>query len=402
LVNFLAYVLTQAGRAESPDEWLERLQGTGRWTHGHLLPVRVVLRDFAAGLPEDTRQGQANLLLSHLRHTLERWGLIDFWPHLHAALTEPDRPLLILLDGLDEVPSSLRQPVVDAVNDIASRYPDHRYLVTCRIYAYVGQPCQLFRFHQATLAPFNEEQMAHFVDAWYDELARRGRFTREQARARAEQLQAAVDRPDLRGLAERPLLLTVMALLHTFRGQLPEDRVELYRWTVDLLLRRWEARIGDEQGILEALNVPGLKMSDLEAGLYEVAFRAHSGQSQAEGTADVAEADLRQWLAPYLGGSWDRAGQFVDYIRERAGLLIRHKPEAYTFPHRTFQEYLAACHLLAHKNYPGLWRERSERALKSRQRRVAAGGFRRVCHDAQNTKTPTLERDRRSESRDRL
>jgi formylglycine-generating enzyme required for sulfatase activity len=111
-------------------------------------------------------------------------------------------------------------------------------------------------------------------------------------------------------------------------------------------------RGGDEQGILEALALPGLKMSDLEAGLYEVAFRAHQGQGEAEGTADVDEADLRQWLAPYLGDDWNKAGKFVDYIRERAGMLVRHKPTAYTFPHRTFQEFLAACHLTGHSDFP--------------------------------------------------
>jgi formylglycine-generating enzyme required for sulfatase activity len=254
---------------------------------------------------------------------------------------------------LDEVPAGLRRAVVESVDDFVGRYPRHRYLVTCRPYAYVGQPWRLSGFREVTLAPFSEEQVAHFVTVWYDELARRGRFTRAQASARAARLHTAATRADLRGLAERPLLLTVMALLHTFRGQLPEDRVELYRWTVDLLLRRWEGRVGDEEGILEALALPGLKMSDLEAGLYEVAFRAHQGQGEAEGTVDVAERDLRAWLAPYLGGSWDQAGRFVDYIRERAGLLVRHKPAAYTFPHRTFQEYLAACHLTGHADFPG-------------------------------------------------
>jgi formylglycine-generating enzyme required for sulfatase activity/energy-coupling factor transporter ATP-binding protein EcfA2 len=365
LVNFLAYVLAQAGRAEDPDLWLERLRKTGPWSHGALLPLRVVLRDFAAGLPEDARCGHYSLLLSYVRRTLETWGLDDFWPHLQACLAEPQEPLLVLLDGLDEVPSSKRRVVVETLNDLVSRYPAHRYLVTCRIYAYIGQTWQMHGFHQATLAPFNQEQIAHFINAWYDELAGRDRFSPEEARTRAGRLRGAVTRHDLRGLAERPLLLTVMALLHTFRGQLPDDRVELYRWTVDLLLRRWEARVGDEEGIVEALSIPGLKLSDLEAGLYEVAFRAHAGQSQQEGTADVAEKDLRQWLAPYLGGSWDKAGQFVDYVRERAGLLIRHKPDAYTFPHRTFQEYLAACHLLAFQDFPGeaarLAREDSDR-----------------------------------------
>jgi formylglycine-generating enzyme required for sulfatase activity/energy-coupling factor transporter ATP-binding protein EcfA2 len=350
LVNFLAYVLAQAGRAEEPEPWLERLTP---WDHGPLLPLRVILREFAAGLPEGTQRGKAALLLQHLRATLTEWGLDAFWSHLHQALGEGKQPILVLLDGLDEVPVELRKVVVESVDGFVGRYPRHRYLITCRPYAYVGQPWRLSGFREVTLAPFGEEQIEHFIAAWYNELARRGRFTKPEAKARAKQLKAAVARADLRGLAGRPLLLTVMALLHTFRGQLPEDRVELYRWTVDLLLRRWEGRGGDEQGVLETLALPGLKMSDLEAGLYDVAFRAHQGQGEAEDTADVDEADLRKWLAPYLENDWNKAGEFVDYIRERAGLLVRHKPAAYTFPHRTFQEFLAACHLTGHPDFPG-------------------------------------------------
>jgi formylglycine-generating enzyme required for sulfatase activity/energy-coupling factor transporter ATP-binding protein EcfA2 len=349
LVNYLTYVLAQAGQAREPGYWLERL---APWDHGPLLPLRVVLREFAAGLPAGARRGKAALLLGHLQATLDEWGLGAFWPHLHQMLGRKGQPILVLLDGLDEVSAELRQAVVESVDGFVGRYPHHRYLVTCRPYAYVGQPWRLSGFREVTLAPFSEEQVALFVTAWYDELARRGRFTKAQAAARAERLKAATARTDLRGLAERPLLLTVMALLHTFRGQLPDDRVELYRWTVDLLLRRWEGRVGDEQGLLDTLALPGLKMSDLEAGLYEVAFRAHQGQGGAEGTADVAENDLRGWLAPYLGDSWDRAGRFVDYIHERAGLLVRHKPKAYTFPHRTFQEFLAACYLAGHHDFP--------------------------------------------------
>jgi formylglycine-generating enzyme required for sulfatase activity len=232
----------------------------------------------------------------------------------------------------------------------------------------VGQPWPLHGFREVTLAPFDEAQRDTFVTTWYAELAHQGRLDAAEARARARQLQTALRRCDLAGLARRPLLLTVMALLHSFRGQLPEDRTELYADAVDLLLRRWERRVGQEAGLLEQLALPGLKVSDLEAGLYEVAFRAHGAAGEAQGTADIEERDLRQWLAPYLGGSWDKAGDFVTYVRERAGLLVRHKSAAYTFPHRTFQEFLAACHLVGRADYvtvaaqlarddPARWRE---------------------------------------------
>ena len=353
-VKHLAYTLAQANLVEDAAPWLERLEP---WEHGARLPVRVELRTLAAYAAETKKAGR-QLLLGYLHAYLKREELDAFWPQLNDAIRDETESLLVLLDGLDEVPATLRRRTVDAVQDFTDHYGQHRYVVTCRPYAYVGQPCRLQRFREVTLAPFNAEQIDHFIETWYRQLARRDRLSTQKAERQAQQMQRAVRRGDLQGLAQRPLLLTVMTLLHTFRGQLPQDRTELYADAVDLLLRRWEGRIGEEEGILEQLGVPGLKMSDLEAGLYAVAYRAHreagaGDEGDGTATADVDEGDLRQWLAPYLGDDWNKAGVFVNYIRERAGLLIRHKTEAYTFPHRTFQEFMAACHLVGMQDYPG-------------------------------------------------
>jgi len=352
MVNFLAYLMAQAGQDDSPQKWLDRLKTTGSWKHGVLLPVRIILREFAAGITKDCRCDCHEPLLAYIEKSIRSLpGLSEFWTDLYDGLLNSQMPYLILLDGLDEVPTDLRESVVKIIDCFARKYSRHRYLVTCRIYAYIGQNYQLHGFHQATLTPFSKEQIENFVSAWYRELAVRGRFTEKDAEERAKKLKYAATRPDLSGLAERPLLMTVMALLHTFRGELPDDRVELYQWTTDLLLRRWQGRSGGEKGIVEILNIPQLKMNDLEAGLYDVAFHAHAAGSR-EDTADIAEGMLRERLAEYLGGDWNKAGIFVEYVRERAGLLIRHKPKTYTFPHRTFQEFMAACHLTANEDYP--------------------------------------------------
>ncbi|MCA9471774.1 MAG: SUMF1/EgtB/PvdO family nonheme iron enzyme [Nitrospirales bacterium] len=344
-----AYLLAQASLAEEPALWLNKLKP---WDHGPLLPVWVELRNVAAfGGKDKETSGTRYFFLSYLEHSLAQWGIPEFWNELKKKIRDEKSSILFLLDGLDEVPTDQRQLIVDLVNDVRDHYKQHRYLVTCRPYAYIGQPWRLKQFHEVTLAPFSEKQIDRFVENWYDRLAERQQLPTELARQRRNRLKDASRRQDLRGLAERPLLLTVMAQLHAYKGELPDDRTELYADAVDLLLKRWENRMGQEQGILEHLNVPGLKMSDVEAGLYEVAFRAHSKGGGAD-TADIDEGDLLKWLRKYLGNDWNKASEFVDYIRERAGLLIRHKTEAYTFPHRTFQEFLSACHLVARPDFP--------------------------------------------------
>lgn len=350
-VKHLAYVLAQAGLADDPAAWLVQLKD---WKHGLFLPVRVELRNLAAFADSNPTLSRTKLLFAFMQKEFTDWGMPEFWKELIIELQSDAGRILFMLDGLDEVPTSQRQLVVDAVNDFYALYFHHRYIVTCRPYAYVGQPWRLTGFHEVTLAPFSKEQIDGFIENWYEQLAERGRLkSRTQASEKARRLKEVVQRRDLIGLAERPLLLTVMAQLHAYTGQLPEDRTQLYADAVQLLLQRWEGRLEKEVGLLEYLNVPGLKISDLEEGLYKVAFNSHQRSISLEGTADINEGDLVQWLKPYLGGSLDKAAQFVNYIRERAGLLLRHKTDAYTFPHRSFQEFLAACHWLTLTDYPG-------------------------------------------------
>ena len=348
LVNFLTHTMACACSDEDPDACMVHLEKIGRWSHGLLFPVRVVLRSFAewcAGGGD-----KENALLGYIQHTFQKYDDL-LWRDVHKALQGESTPVFVLLDGLDEVAAEDRRTIVKAIDRFVDQYPHNRYLATCRIYAYVDESYRLNRFRQTVLAPFNEDQVNGFIKAWYAELVRQTHLDQETGEQQSSKLISAVQQRGLMELAERPLLMTVMALLHTSYGQLPEDRIELYQWTVDLLFRRWKGHIGGENSLLDALDMPQLRMTDLEAGLYHAAFDAHAGHGDAEGTADIPEMTLLKGLKPYLG-SFDKAEMFVHYVRERAGLLIRHKTDAYTFPHRTFQEFMAACHLVRMKDYP--------------------------------------------------
>jgi formylglycine-generating enzyme required for sulfatase activity len=198
------------------------------------------------------------------------------------------------------------------------------------------------------IAPLGEEQIEHFVNAWYRWLATTGMVDAATAEGRAKSLSyALLQRRQLGVLAANPLLLTVIAVLHTYRGALPEDRVLLYSVISDVLLARWEQIKAPEMSLLEKLDIPGLKMSDLQAALAEVAFRI-----QASGETTIDKVALVKTVSPYLNSDWNKAVLFADYMSERAGLLVERAADRYGFAHLALQEFFAARYLSSQREYP--------------------------------------------------
>lgn len=331
------------------------------WRWGPLLPVRVVLRDFAArGLPDRGEPAGAGHFWAFVRGELKRCGLEAFAEPLQAGMLEPGG--LILLDGLDEVPEADRRrtQIRQVVEDLASTCHACRILVTSRTYAYQKQEWKLPEFTDAVLAPFSSTQVRTFVAAWYTHVGQLRGWPKDNTQGKATRLQQAIDGSDrLQGLAERPLLLTLMASLHAWRGgTLPDKREALYADGVDLLLDRWESQrtIDGPDGkplLIQPSLAEWLKLDrdEVRRLIHRLAFDAHAAQPELAGTADIPEKELVAGLLALSPNLDIKPKQLVEYLHHRAGLLVPHGVGVYTFPHRTFQEYLAACHL-TDQDYP--------------------------------------------------
>ena len=323
------------------------------WTHGALLPVKIILRDFAANhLPRSGERASVKHVWEYLAATLDDWMMPEFAPLLKTALTRGDA--LLLFDGLDEVPEAdgRRRQAQQAIEDATKQFDECRILVTSRTYAYTHP---LAGFADAALAPFSKGQICWFADRWYEHVARARGMSAEQGRGRAELLKRAIFRSEqLEDFARRPLLLTLMASLHAYRrGSLPEKRGELYRDATELLLDWWErGKIVTNAAGQKTLEQPSLTemlkigKDELLKLLNRLAFEAHARQPELTGTADVSENDLWNGLRQIKRESNDVQDRWLkSHLSDRAGLLVP-RGEQYTFPHRSFQEYLAACHLL--------------------------------------------------------
>jgi formylglycine-generating enzyme required for sulfatase activity len=334
------------------------------WTHGGLFPIRVVLRRFAERLPPGDGPARAGDLWDFIAHDLRAAGYgmsertIDY-----AQRIARNGGALMLLDGLDECGGGVNQGrVLAAVRELmGSAGPKCRFLLTARPYAWPGGPDP--RQGVYALADLDDARIEQFVRGWYRALVERHWLSPGEGEYKMTDLLAARQRPDLAPLARNPLLLTLMATLHANRGRLPDDRADLYDESVDLLMLRWNRQIGTDRALLQALAIPSLKLSDLREVLEELAFEVHKDAASgerlpaiADGTADIGEGRLLRAFRPLLNDSLDKAAIVVEYIENRAGLLIgqgeKDGERQFAFPHRTFQEFLAACHLAARDDFP--------------------------------------------------
>jgi formylglycine-generating enzyme required for sulfatase activity len=326
------------------------------WSHDALLPVRVELREFAQAIPAKTRRGTSKLLMNYIVQRLKEQNFDSFADEVRKALRTGQA--MVMLDGLDEIIDlEKRQIVCSAVSEFAYAHPKARFIVTCRVLSYTDPGWQLDGFPSVTLAPLSETSIKLFISKWYNASERRMYIPAEVAKAKAQQLSEAAE--NLRDLAKNPMLLTVMCVIHTYRGMLPRERARLYEDCVQLLLLEWEqARQvgmgGWQQGIVEEL---GTRKERLMSGLCEVAFKVHSDENDSPSASNIAEGDVLRVLQKYLDNDWNKAKRFCEYVEKRAGLLIGKGQDKggeamYAFPHRGFQEFLAARYLVLDRDFP--------------------------------------------------
>jgi len=351
-VHQLAAWLAEArlGRRDGPPGW-----------EPDLLPVFTILREMAphlAGLELDGLSGDERdrrlvaAAWQRWQAGLEEMRVVEFAGRLEGALT--DGQALLVFDGLDEVAEGLRPCVREAVQALLRTYPEvRRVVVTCRIRSYAGAAV-LPGFAMHTLATFDDGQIRQFAAAWYAAQAALGRLDEATAKERGEDLQQAALSEYLRELASNPMLLTTMAIIHQREVGLPKERVRLYSLAVQVLISRWQKRkgIAVSDRLAEVLG-DDLKLRSI---LERLAYEAHRRQATEE-EADLSRRDLLALLEePEHLGDVGLAGEFLDYVDQRAGLLVGHGgdgtgryPQSYSFPHRTFQEYLAGCYMVGRR-----------------------------------------------------
>ena len=326
----------------------DQKKGIGRiWGREGLIPLYLEMRDFAR-TPFNCRSPLA--LWEYAAAQLAKDGLQDALPALRRQ-AQAGR-VLWLLDGVDEVPIAQRKEIWQAIGAMHDGvYGGCPWLATCRVLSFKDDEAPP-RSHVTTLQPLNPAQIERFIERWYEALVGQGQKSKAEGEALGRQLRHAA-RTNLRELAPNPMLLTIMALVQTYRGTLPDERAKLYQACVETLLVRWQQHKDGVDAPTVAASL-GVSHTQLEELLAEIAWVAHSKAPERQDSADISEEELIQLARKALGGSYAKAELFVEYTERRAHLLVGKGGEGerfYSFPHRTFQEYLAACHLASVRRF---------------------------------------------------
>lgn len=242
--------------------------------------------------------------------------------------------LLILMDGLDEVPTSnFRRTVQDQIRNLAQdpKHSDNRFILTCRTQIIEVIPQG---FVSVEVADFNKEQVKKFVENWFCASG----LTEVDITQQWQRFSDAMEKnPALKELTVTPVLLSLMCLVLQDEGDLPTQAALLYRKGIRLLLEKWNDRKEIPEWKVEKQVYRNLTFEQKEELLIAIAGRKFENPGNF---VLFEQADLVQQISHFLKLTNHQDGEIVlRSIEAQHGVLVERADQLWSFSHLTFQEY---------------------------------------------------------------
>ncbi|WP_300932707.1 NACHT domain-containing protein [Prosthecobacter sp.] len=315
------------------DENAPGVPNSWRWK----IPILIRLRDCPDGKLPPTPD-LPKFLGKHLPSAPQDW-MTNIFENGRA---------LVLLDGVDEVNRDKRLALATEIEELINTYPNCSYVITTRPGAVENGWLEQLDFVEARVEPMARRDRAEFIDKWY----RSATLTIKRLRAGEDLIQTAQklkteleDRPDLGILATNPLLCAMICALYRERqDKLPESPAELSEALCQMLLHRRER----ETPVLSSgEHYPHgwreLQYEQKKGLLSKIAWEMMIGNEPSSMLSTKAGEIVGRVLSTTPGHKVDEAGELMQALIERSGLLRLASDDRIDFLHNTLKEYLAAC-----------------------------------------------------------
>jgi predicted NACHT family NTPase/transcriptional regulator with XRE-family HTH domain len=298
------------------------IEGKLAWDESECLPVFITLREFAEDEAEDAKFS----LRDAIQQQFDRLGVAEAAePFLQQGRG------LILLDGLDEVPTHQSNSVVRQMYRFCRDYSDNRFIITCRTQSLKSR---FEAFIEAEIADFTPKQVERFIQKWFAVVV-----GNNEAGKFAERLiwQLQENEP-IAELVVTPILLNLTcSVFWDRRGKLPTKRSELYELGLkDLLQRLARPEALGEEDLFKLLT-----RDDKENLLAQVAYTLFE-----ENDYFPEQRKLERLIANHLQIQRSEAEHVLRSLEAQHGLIIERSEGYFSFSHLTFQEYFTAKYIL--------------------------------------------------------
>ncbi len=245
--------------------------------------------------------------------------------------------LLILFDGLDEVPTDHVHNVILKIGDFVDQYSDNRFIASCRIAAYKGG---FTRFTEVEMADFDDLQIQTYIKNWFDSTPDKYRQQLRDDMKTAKRCWAMLNANEhlaTKELARNPLLLTLLCAVYDRSQTLTRNRASLYEKALNVFLEEWAAEKLVHQGasMNQYLDIADEKrmLSEIAAKNFEANRLFFSKDELITQIREFGEGNANT-LQTF------NASKILDTILIDQGLFVERVRDS--FSHLTFQEYLTA------------------------------------------------------------
>ena len=311
------------------------------------VPVLLLLRTYRDLLTQENPEDLPTIIEKHhLPRLNEKLQMPINWAN---DLLKKGR-IMILLDGLDEVPKSQRPLLSRWLNKQMRNYPKSVFILSSRPKAYLEQPFsgepddRLDLKSVFNVQRFELKQIQEFVTKWYwgQEYYSCGKTDSEAVRNEAKNaandlLGQIVNRKELTELASNPLLLTMIARFHRRypSAEMPKRRGDLYQEICDLQLK-------------DRPNARQLETMLTDGGDPQVILQMLALEMMIQKEERIDREILLEKLDAYLATQNEtvNASEFLEDVEKISELLVQ-KEDEIEFSHLSFQEFLAAKEIIS-------------------------------------------------------
>ncbi len=240
---------------------------------------------------------------------------------------------VFLFDGLDEIEDAKIDTIINDIREISRVYNKCQFVISCRIATY---NYWFSTFTDVELANFSNAQIEKFIKNWFW----------KEPEVGDKCLMQLYSSPELKEIANSPILLTLLCIVFSELYNFPMNRSELYREAIEILLRKWDStrRISRKQVYKE------LTYSRKESLISQVAFETFSKGDyffSLNRMVDVVENFIKNILVENELIKKSEVLGIINSVEAQHGIWIkRSKGNIYSFSHLTFQEYFTAKYLV--------------------------------------------------------